>query len=132
MKALYSTILAVVLAVGAVVPAQGQNLLDTTDPRQLALDIYSGVSRAAPPMPSTDADAAAPTRETTTAADVTCRMRKLLKSATRSTPSASRASIWKGELKRAAVPVASANPLAVPVLPAHIDTTAPYVILRTR
>lgn len=49
MKALYSIVLAVALSISAFVSAQAQNLLDTQDPRQLALDIYSGVTRAAPP-----------------------------------------------------------------------------------
>lgn len=48
MKALHSFVLAVVLSIAALAPAHAQNLVDTDDPRQLALDIYSGINRAAP------------------------------------------------------------------------------------
>ena len=49
MKALFSIVLAIAMSVSALAPAHAQSLVDTDDPRQLALDIYSGINRAAPP-----------------------------------------------------------------------------------
>ncbi|WP_262693727.1 hypothetical protein [Kordiimonas aquimaris] len=48
MKALHSFVLAVVLSIAALAPVHAQSLVDTDDPRQLALDVYSGINRAAP------------------------------------------------------------------------------------
>jgi hypothetical protein len=55
----------------------------------------------------------------------------LPKSATSTLPDASTAR-WYGELKRAALPIASTSPAAVPQLPASVDTAADAVILRTQ
>ena len=49
MKALFSIVLAIAMGIAALAPVQAQSLVDTDDPRQLALDIYSGINRAAPP-----------------------------------------------------------------------------------
>lgn len=49
MKTLKTAIFLMFFALAAPGAAQAQTLIDTEDPRQLALDIYSGVARAAPP-----------------------------------------------------------------------------------
>ncbi len=49
MKKLFSILILFAATVAAPMPAYGQNLIDTDDPRQLALDIYAAVNRAAEP-----------------------------------------------------------------------------------
>lgn len=49
MKALYSIVLALLLQSIIAGGVQAQSLVNTDDPRQLSLDIYSGINRGAPP-----------------------------------------------------------------------------------